>query len=137
MIAIVLAFTANSCTQNNGYIGDLFGSWVLQEMTIDSDVKEFPSDTYITISFQGDVAMFVLADDRHNTIKTYSLFTHDDDILTFNFANGFYLDSPILLLGFNSEIEITKITKLNNNNLNFTRTDNEGKIYNYKFKRTW
>lgn len=132
-----MSLVCGSCTQNNGYIGDLFGSWSLQEMTENSEVVRFPADTYFTLSFQGDVAMFTLASDRHDYLKRYCLFTHEGSSLTFTFDGPETNDSPVLLLGFDSQVEETTITKLDSKNLSFTRTNTDGSVFNYIFKRTW
>lgn len=52
IILIVALTVATSCTQNNGYIGPLFGQWRLEKLT--SDTIEEKCDT-VFFAFQSDV----------------------------------------------------------------------------------
>ena len=49
---LIILSTLASCTQNEGYIGDLFGIWRLEEITDGTTVEE--CDT-IFMAFQADV----------------------------------------------------------------------------------
>lgn len=82
---LIILSTLASCTQNEGYIGDLFGIWRLEEITDGTTVEE--CDT-IFMAFQADVFQVR----RVNYISyDYTLFTglytRTDNLMQCNFLN--------------------------------------------------
>ena len=66
---LIILSTLASCTQNEGYIGDLFGIWRLEEVTDGTTIEE--CDT-IFMAFQADVFQVRRVD---YTSYDYTLFT--------------------------------------------------------------
>ena len=52
LAALLAAVLLCSCTQNNGHIGKLFGTWVLTERLADGAAIEKPYDADAYMSFQ-------------------------------------------------------------------------------------
>lgn len=82
---LIILSTLASCTQNEGYIGDLFGIWRLEEITDGTTVEE--CDT-IFMAFQADVFQVR----RVNYISyDYTLFTglytRTDNLMQCSFLN--------------------------------------------------
>lgn len=82
---LIILSTLASCTQNEGYIGDLFGLWRLEEISDGTTVEE--CDT-IFMAFQADVFQVR----RVNYISyDYTLFTglytRTDNLMQCNFLN--------------------------------------------------
>lgn len=83
-LLIILSALA-SCTQNEGYIGDLFGIWRLEEITYGTTVEE--CDT-IFMAFQADVFQVRRVDyvSYEYTLFT-GLYTRTDNLMQCNFLN--------------------------------------------------
>lgn len=84
-LLIILLSALTACTQNEGYIGDLFGLWRLEEISDGTTVEE--CDT-IFMAFQADVFQVR----RVNYISyDYTLFTglytRTDNLMQCNFLN--------------------------------------------------
>lgn len=141
--AFVLLLTG--CTQPDGDIGDLFGSWSLQEMTCDGSPLSLPEDSEgSTVSFQSNIAMFNIYYDNDETGSSVCTWIRTDDTMTFNFNNsdnkypaGTGIYAPPAWLRFSEPTETIYISELNGRHFNFTRTASDGRIYTYKYNRTW
>ncbi len=73
-----------SCTQYNGHIGPIFGSWALVSITEDGDPLELGDET--VISFQNEVVRVVrLVDPPYQVTNRYGNFTLSDNVLTLRF----------------------------------------------------
>lgn len=74
-----------SCMQNNGYIGDLWGQWRLEEITTDKMVEE--CDT-VFFSFQSNVFQVrkVIYSSYDYTAFT-GLYERSDEMIKFDFLN--------------------------------------------------
>lgn len=84
-LLVILLSALTACTQNEGYIGDLFGLWRLEEISDGTTVEE--CDT-IFMAFQADVFQVR----RVNYISyDYTLFTglytRTDNLMQCNFLN--------------------------------------------------
>lgn len=141
--AFVLFLTA--CTQPAGNIGDLFGSWSLQEMTCDGNPLSLPENSEgTTVSFQGNIAMFNIYYDNEETGSSVCTWIRTDDTMTFDFNNsdnahpaGTGIYAAPSWLGFSGPTVTIYISELNGRHFNFTRTASDGRIYTYKYNRTW
>ncbi len=136
---------AASCTQNNGNIGDLFGSWVLDSMTVDGQVSELPEEYYTTWSFQGEILMVTKVDQYHATDKHYGTFTHSSSVLTLDFIHhsdaipeGTGMYSAPTWLGFPAAgVFNLSVEELSGKNMVLSWTSQSGQNYTYKFSKTW
>ncbi len=86
-IAILCLIMFCSCTQNNGRIGDLFGSWNLDEMLVGNEKAALPEGTYTSFSFQGNIVMVTLSEGPELMTKTYGTWVRDDDRLVLDFTH--------------------------------------------------
>ena len=72
------------CTQYNGHIGPIFGSWSLVSITEDGEPLDLGDKT--VISFQNEVVRVVrLADPPYQETNRYGNFTLSDNVLTLRF----------------------------------------------------
>lgn len=82
---LIILSTLASCTQNEGYIGDLFGIWRLEEITDGTTVKE--CDT-IFMAFQADVFQVRRVDYTSYDYTLFTgLYTRTDQLMQCNFLN--------------------------------------------------
>ena len=82
---LIILSTLASCTQNEGYIGDLFGIWRLEEVTDGTTVEE--CDT-IFMAFQADVFQVRRVDYTSYDYTLFTgLYTRTDQLMQCNFLN--------------------------------------------------
>ena len=82
---LIILSTLASCTQNEGYIGDLFGIWRLEEITDGTTVEE--CDT-IFMAFQADVFQVRRVDYTSYDYTLFTgLYTRPDQLMQCNFLN--------------------------------------------------
>ena len=82
---LIILSTLASCTQNEGYIGDLFGIWRLEEVTDGTTIEE--CDT-IFMAFQADVFQVRRVDYTSYDYTLFTgLYTRTDQLMQCNFLN--------------------------------------------------
>lgn len=82
---LIILSTLASCTQNEGYIGDLFGIWRLEEISDGTTVEE--CDT-IFMAFQADVFQVRRVDYTSYDYTLFTgLYTRTDQLMQCNFLN--------------------------------------------------
>ena len=82
---LIILSTLASCTQNEGYIGDLFGIWRLEAITDGTTVEE--CDT-IFMAFQADVFQVRRVDYTSYDYTLFTgLYTRTDQLMQCNFLN--------------------------------------------------
>lgn len=143
-ILLCLSLLTAGCTQNDGHIGELFGSWAMTEYTVDGEEVTFPDGAYTTMSYQSDLVRFkyicTATDDMRNSFGTWQ---RTAGMITFNFTHhnggqepgvgGYrapeWLGLPALGI---FDMDITVKGK----HLTLIWVDG-GRRHIYKFERTW
>ena len=87
LLLLFLPLIAGSCTQNNGRIGNLFGSWVLESLTVDGAPEDLSGPDYTSLAFQSNIACFTYYDGDFSTTRVYCTWVKTDNIITFDFRN--------------------------------------------------
>ena len=140
-MALLLPILAG-CTQYNGYIGPIFGSWSLVGIAEDGDQLELTDET--VFSFQNEIVQVVRLDDPPFEITVrYGNFTITESVLTMKFQNlptltGSHMYMTPYWLHFPPDgkpIEF-EIRKLTGSEMCLV-LDNDGILYEYSFKKTW
>lgn len=83
---MISIWVLNSCTQNNGYIGPIFGSWSLISITENGVPIQLDDET--VFSFQNQVVQVMKYKEPPYTgtgTTKYGNFTISDDVLTMKF----------------------------------------------------
>lgn len=89
LIVALLALAAAGCTQNNGRIGRLFGSWVLEKALINGQDIDLPAGTETYFSFQADVVRVTLEEDHYaaqSRLGTFRMLS--EEVLQLNFDHS-------------------------------------------------
>lgn len=74
------------CTQNNGHIGPIFGSWTLVEISDNGSPIDL-DDSETVFSFQNQIVEVAhLTEPPYSTAYKYGNFTLSDNILTLKFS---------------------------------------------------
>lgn len=139
LLAIVML--AGSCTQNNGHIGRLFGSWVLTARTVDGADKPLPEGTEAYLSFQNNIVRMLTVTDTYNVdSETYGSWVEEGDTLILDCSHtsdkdpGQY-DVPSWLAPAEDFITF-RISRIDGQQLILER-DVYGADYEYTFSKTW
>ena len=140
---LFIVMTVCGCTQNNGHIGPIFGSWALMEITADGEPLELINET--VFSFQNEVVQVIRIDDAQfdKEIK-YGNFKVSDETLSLTFLTqmtpdgegyGFLMPSWLYFPKGHMPL-MFDIDELNGKRMKLS-IENQGKIFTYRFERTW
>ena len=152
---VALLIAASAC-QNNGHIGQLFGTWALEAYTVDGEAVDSLTVPYqsarvpihnVTLSFQGSVCEFVtVLDDYHNYIESYGTWSEAPGSITLDFTHtdsdrpepGGYTYAPPAWLGmtFQEPMQMDKVDGPDRN-MTLSWIDPQGVVRVYKFHKTW
>lgn len=134
MMLITTLTLSTGCTHNNGYIGDWFGTWRLEEITVDGRPDpDYPRPAMIW-KFQNSVMQMLMPND----------YTHQDNTSTgtWHTADGYlYIDyswqqgpdfTPLIHLTTQCRL---KILHLSGSSIHLEYTSPDNKTYFYRFKK--
>lgn len=87
LLALLLALLPVSCTQNDGHIGDWFGTWRLEEILVDGQPDADYAHNLIW-KFQSDIVSIVEVNDaEHLATSTWGTWSEENgEILRLNFT---------------------------------------------------
>lgn len=145
ILVLLIVAMMPCCTQNNGHIGPLFGSWHLESMTCDGEIKPQPEGTDTYWSFQGQVLNVLLVETMYESLFYIATWERENDCLALDFTHsseshepgtGFYR-APYWMGFPENEILRVDIRKLNGSEMILDWTSAEGQKYVYNFKKTW
>ncbi len=141
LFGIALAVVTGGCTQNNGHIGKLFGTWVLTGTVIGEETSPLDDGCEAYLSFQNNIArMLTVCDSYGVDEEKYATWTQSGDNLVLDFShtadgNLWDYDVPSWLYPEEEKINFT-VTYLDGGKLELLRTVGED-IYVYSFSKTW
>lgn len=133
-----------ACTHNNGDIGPIFGTWVLDEMTVDGTPADLGDDDTF-MQFQGHIVLVKLIDPRHSLLRYCAgTWTREDDVLALDYTNhddknppgtGYY-EAPEWLHLKTNAINRLNILSLDNGHLCLRYTADNGATIVYNLRKT-
>ncbi|MDE6631613.1 MAG: lipocalin-like domain-containing protein [Muribaculaceae bacterium] len=142
-ISVILFMSICGCTQNNGYIGPIFGSWSLKELSSGSEHLELTKET--VFSFQNEVVRISqISENPYAGVSRYGNFTISDEYLSLTFLTELTPDgegSRFLVpswLYFPKDVMplIFKIKELKGNRMVLVLNDGTKEL-TYSFAKTW
>lgn len=141
-IMVLVISLLYGCTQNDGYIGPIFGSWSLVAITEDG-IPIDPGDETI-FSFQNEVVRVVrLVNPPYSTVTKFGSFTLSDDMLTLKFQQGptpsgsyMYMAPDWLHFPKGETVIPLSVCMLNGSEMVLILYNGE-KTFEYSFKKTW
>lgn len=87
VVVLVVAVITTGCTQNNGDIGEWFGEWHLNAITI-NDIDDATYTGDVLWKFQNDIVEMVVVNPiGHSHSEHYGTWSADDETLTLNFTH--------------------------------------------------
>ncbi len=143
-IAIIVAALAMlcGCTQNNGHIGPIFGSWAL--VGIEEDGKTLPLEGETVFSFQNEILQVMrLESAQYTEVIKYGNFKISDDVLILKFQNHptengnyMYMTPDWIHLPLDGNPIKFDVKKLSGSEMVLI-LNSEEKPLTYTFKKTW
>ena len=141
-IILILMLMGFGCTQNNGYIGPVFGSWSL--VSISRDGHQLPLNGETVFSFQNEVVQVELIKSEFERVLRYGNFSISDDVMTMKFLSGpdpehdgYEFIMPTWLYFPVGEMPLRfDVRKLSGKAMELA-IDNDGDVYLYEFSKTW
>lgn len=110
LILICISSALPSCTRNNGYIGPIFGRWVLKSI----DTQNYPEikyDTELFWAFQHNIISMTESFPNHESIATFGEFTLEDNTLTINFCDPQRPINPAFGLPSQARLQVLQLGK--------------------------
>lgn len=132
-LTALLAFTTwSGCTHNNGDIGDWFGTWRVESMTIDGEPAPDYAPPYMIWKFQSSVVQMMTppGDDHFYPIHT-GTWHEEDGMLYLDFTWGQGVEQVSHLP---AKCELT-ILQLSSRRIELQYDSTDGKTYIYKLKK--
>lgn len=141
-MATVAIIILCGCTQYNGHIGPIFGSWALTE--IKEEGRELPLEFETVFSFQNEIVQVnKLTDPPFRTEEKYGNFTVTKEHLTLRFqarptesGSYMYMTPDWLYFPEDGEPIVFDIRKLNGSAMELSLEVDGKKLY-YTFRKTW
>ncbi|MFI3240504.1 MAG: lipocalin-like domain-containing protein, partial [Bacteroidales bacterium] len=119
LIISLMSIIISSCTQNDGNIGELFGSWYIESIEIDG-VESVSYDGNIFFAFQNSVTTMTQVDEYNERTTRYGSWSMTDDILYLTYADTDYL--PLPATGFTAGVNACEVIQLTNDTLTLEYT---------------
>lgn len=140
-VCVAMVGMLTGCLQNHGYIGRLFGSWTLYEMTVDGQEYDISQHGDLFWSFQSNLITITLVFDHGTVGKGVGTWIETDETLILNlnykYDNGTGHYEPLSWLGIpdSDNVVLNYIVK-ERNKMSFSYTSPDGTSYYYSLKRT-
>ena len=143
IMGILILLSACGCTQNNGHLGPLFGSWSLMEISEDGTSLQINDET--VFSFQNEVVRVLkVTENPYYGDVRYGNFTITDKTLSLTFMTELASDwdnyrflMPSWLYFPQGEMPLRFEIRTLKDNCMVLALDNGGKTYVYSFSKTW
>lgn len=99
LMAAAVAACCSACTHNNGDIGDLFGTWHAESITVDGTPLAQYNDSMFW-KFQNDLVCINIPYGYHEAHKSWARYIRQGDVLTIDF--GYTADADVQDGGYNN-----------------------------------
>lgn len=140
---IFVALTA--CRVNNGDIGDYFGSWHLENMTIDGSVPEDFDPEATFWEFQNNIIRVLRVEFMYSYNNSWGTWSESNGQLILDFNHYSSTDEPgtgiyasPTWIGFPSgELIRLKFISRNSHRMTLQWPDPDGRIYTYSLRKIW
>lgn len=142
IILVTILLCMGGCTQYNGYIGDIFGSWSLDKITENGLVLQMTEET--VICFQNQIVEVVKRQEPPlSSVSRYGNFEKTKDILILKFqikptenGNTSYMTPNWMYLPLDEPSIPMEIKELNGKRMVLQLMTDSGSLQ-YTFSRTW
>ena len=134
MILVTIACTLSySCTRNNGDIGDWFGTWRVDELTVDGEPDPNYGPPYMIFKFQSSIVSIVWPDEAsHSVPGCTGTWEQQGNKLLLRFDYGQFSPTAASHL---PEVGTLDILKLSRSTIELEYHSPQGITYYYKLKK--
>ncbi len=140
-LIMIVAVIAMSCTRNNGDIGEYFGTWKLESMTVNGELDgEYGGDIFW--KFQSSVFCMEQVNERHDTENRWGTWEDDGKVLRLNFTHhddahpeGASIYSPFPVTRISNGISELAIMSMDEAQMGLQYIDSVGSVIVYKLKK--
>lgn len=130
---IVLFISLSGCTRNDGDIGDWFGTWRVDDITIDGAVDTDYAPPYMIWKFQSSLIQIMVPDDfQHTSVSCYGTWEHNGTTLTLDFSHG--LGTPPDFSMLEPKVQLS-VLKLSRSKITLQYIDRSGRSIVYSLKK--
>lgn len=142
---LVLLPTLSGCRMNNGFIGDLFGTWYVASMTVDGEANPALDPDHIFWSFQNQLICITLTADHHDSVDHWGSWQQEGDMLYLDFTHhddgmpgGLppYVAPDVLMFPVNSVVAL-RMAEQGPRSMRLERSGDDGRHFVYELKKTW
>lgn len=149
LLCALLVALLGGCTQNNGHIGDIFGTWRLTELTCDGVPQDiYPAEGepgYIpqlyTFSFQGSIVVLFTIYEHNSYLETFGTWQRDGKTLFLDFGHsdndGTETYTPPAELYLYHDVAAMNIEKLTSSEMHFWRILDDGVRIDYYLNKAY
>lgn len=151
----VITFLLTGCRVNNGDIGALYGTWAIEDITVDGEIYEDwqnPKNPWTSVEFQNNICIFKRAVEPNGYIISVSTWSWiegtavDQSLLTLDFnhhdnknpaGTGIYAPPQWLLLDGQLRFEMLVDWSSNKRRMTWTTVNGDGQTLVLRLKQTW
>ncbi len=144
LCALILSLLP-SCRMNNGDIGDFFGTWYMESMTVDGEPNpELPHERLFW-SFQNHLICITITTDHHDSLDSWGSWQDEDGLLYLDFTHSEgdgdgglppYAAPAVLMFPPNSVVAL-RFAERSPRQMRLEWTDDAGRRIVYELKKTW
>lgn len=133
VVAIAMLAATAGCTRNNGDIGDWFGTWRVESITVDGEPDGAYAPPYMIWKFQSSIIQIMVPDDAEHSAPSATGSWHEE-------SGKLYLDftwdlgTPGDISHLPQKCELT-ILKLSGSKIELQYNSPDGKTYIYYLKK--
>lgn len=145
LIVVAALFILSGC-QNDGYLGNIFGTWRVDSFTKNGELVENENVQLTTFSFQNSVVNAVmLTDEYHDAYIRFGSWERSDGQITLDFTHhddnqpqgtGTYQAPEWLDMTSEAPMEMTCSSE-DDRQMTWIWASEEGNTYVYKLSKTW
>ena len=130
IILLFILLTLGSCTRNHGDIGIWFGTWQVENITIDGKPENVEGNYFF--QFQNKVFRVSRVSGHEDLVESFGTWEENGDNMTISFPDPdvFYIQMP----GLEVHNEFT-VTTTSSREVTFTKTDTIGAQVTYRLHK--
>lgn len=130
IILFILVGTLGSCTRNHGDIGPWFGTWLVEQITVDGTPQNVEGDYFF--QFQSKVFRVSQVYGHENLVVSFGTWDESGGKMSIDFpdAGVFYIEMP----GLEAHNDFT-VTTTSSQDVTLTKADAAGSTITYRLHK--
>lgn len=147
IITVLLTLTESGCVTNNGDIGDYYGTWALDEITVDGTRNDSwnADGTWTNWSFQNNIICIARFNDLGDKTEAWGTWSEQDGKLLLDYThreNGteyqpYPYVAPRWIFFRPDAVNVMKIDSRNGRKMVLSATGEDGATITYSLRKTY